>query len=80
MIEQIKVETKRGRKKTASPVSSGPVMVIRKDDTVIASINPHAIGDFAKEHSLDVRALEYIVNRPYCNHNGYTVVIEGGNV
>lgn len=76
MIEELKKETKRGRKKSTSPVSSGPVMVIRKGDTVIDRINPMSVSTFAKEYGLDVRALEHIVNRPYCNHNGYTVSIE----
>ena len=76
-MSEIKKETKRGRKKTASPVSNTPVLVIRDDSGEVARINPNAIGIFASENGLDVRACEACAEKGiHVNHNGFTFRIE----
>lgn len=79
-MKVLKSEVKKSRKKTASPVSNTPVLVIRDvSGEEVARINPNAIKDFASEYSLDVRACESCAEKgPHVNHNGYTFRIEQG--
>lgn len=73
-MSKMKSETKKTRKKTASPVSNTPVLVIREvSGEEVARINPNAINVFASEYSLDLRACEACAEKgPHVNHNGFT--------
>lgn len=76
-MKVLKSEVKKSRKKTASPVSNTPVLVIAKDGEEVARINPNAIAIFASEYSLDLRACESCAEKgPHVNHNGFTFKIE----
>lgn len=84
-MKVMKEVTKKSRKKTSSPVSNTPVLVIRRvaafgsdKGEEVSRINPNAIHVFASEYGLDVRACESCAEKgPHVNHNGFTFKIEG---
>lgn len=76
-MSKMKSEVKKTRKKTASPVSNTPVLVVFRDGSEIARINPNALNIFASEYKLDLRACEACVEKgPHVSHNGFTFKLE----